>query len=92
MNLQKQLIGLGNLENTGLLISDITLAQGDIHHKSITITKKRGSQTAITTCNPLIILGGPYGNRTRDQRIKSPLLYRTELTAHACLLEYGAPS
>ena len=26
--------------------------------------------------------GGPYENRTRDQRIKSPLLYRTELTAH----------
>jgi hypothetical protein len=28
------------------------------------------------------LLGGPCGNRTRDQRIKSPLLYRTELTAH----------
>jgi hypothetical protein len=24
--------------------------------------------------------GGSCGNRTRDQRIKSPLLYRTELT------------
>ena len=30
--------------------------------------------------NPLISLGGSYGNRTHDQRIKSPLLYRTELT------------
>ncbi len=27
---------------------------------------------------------GPCANRTRDQRIKSPLLYRTELTAHEC--------
>ena len=26
-------------------------------------------------------VGGPCANRTRDQRIKSPLLYRTELTA-----------
>ena len=25
--------------------------------------------------------GGPYRNRTCDQRIKSPLLYLTELTA-----------
>ena len=25
---------------------------------------------------------GPCVNRTRDQRIKSPLLYLTELTAH----------
>ena len=31
-------------------------------------------------CNPLNLFGGSYGNRTRDQRIKSPLLYRTELT------------
>jgi hypothetical protein len=27
---------------------------------------------------------GPWANRTPDQRIKSPLLYRTELTAHIC--------
>ena len=29
-----------------------------------------------------VMLSGPCVNRTRDQRIKSPLLYRTELTAH----------
>ena len=28
------------------------------------------------------MLSGPCVNRTRDQRIKSPLLYLTELTAH----------
>jgi hypothetical protein len=28
------------------------------------------------------INGGPCESRTRDQRIKSPLLYQTELTAH----------
>ncbi len=31
--------------------------------------------------NPLILFGGPCESRTRDQRIKSPLLYQTELTA-----------
>ena len=30
----------------------------------------------------LILFDGPCVNRTRDQRIKSPLLYLTELTAH----------
>ncbi len=30
----------------------------------------------------LILFDGPCEDRTRDQRIKSPLLYLTELTAH----------
>ena len=29
-----------------------------------------------------LLFGGPCENRTHDQRIKSPLLYLTELTAH----------
>ncbi len=29
----------------------------------------------------ITLKSGPCGNRTHDQRIKSPLLYRTELTA-----------
>ena len=29
-------------------------------------------------------LGGPYGDRTHDTRIKSPVLCQTELTAPAC--------
>ena len=30
----------------------------------------------------LILFDGPWEDRTPDQRIKSPLLYLTELTAH----------
>ena len=33
------------------------------------------------TQNPVSNYGGPCENRTHDQRIKSPLLYQTELTA-----------
>ncbi len=42
-------------------------------------TKKRASRVLQEA---LAGSGGPCGIRTRDQRIKSPLLYRTELTAH----------
>ena len=44
----------------------------------LNVYQKTRSQSNMT--NPLISLGGSYGNRTHDQRIKSPLLYRTELT------------
>ena len=39
-----------------------------------------------------LYLGGPCGNRTRDQLIKSQLLYRTELTAHFDVCLWCAPS
>ena len=47
---------------------------------SYNLPQKRQRGHNRESCNPLILFGGSYGNRTRDQRIKSPLLYRTELT------------